>query len=81
MIAIARLAKRHVESLLADYDDDPVAALTVALRIVLEQPDATWPELVARAGLPDTQCAALLVGEEGALDALTRTLNELRALD
>jgi hypothetical protein len=80
VIAIARLAKRHVESLLADYDDDPVAALTAALRIVLEQPDATWPELVSRAGLPDTQAAALLVGEEGALDALARTLNELRAL-
>jgi hypothetical protein len=66
--------------LLAGYDDDPVAALTAALRIVLEQPDGTWPELVGRAGLADTQAAALLVGEEGALDALARMLNELREL-
>ena len=66
--------------MLADYDEDPVAALANALRIVLEQPDSTWPELVARAGLADTQAAALLVGEEGALDALARTLNEVREL-
>jgi hypothetical protein len=79
-IAIARLRKRHVESLLAGYDDDPVAALTGALRIVLERPDATWPELVAAAGFPDTRTAALLVGEEGALDALASELNELRDL-
>ena len=69
-----------MESLLAGYDDDPVAALTTALRIVLEQPGATWPELVTRAGFADTRTAALLVAEEGALDALARELNELREL-
>ena len=62
------------------YDDDPVAALTSALRRVLDQPDATWPELVASAGFSDTRTAALLIAEEGALDELAREMNELREL-
>ncbi|MCU1393144.1 MAG: hypothetical protein JWM34_1572 [Ilumatobacteraceae bacterium] len=56
-------------------------ALTIALRIVLSQPDGTWPDLVRAAGLSDTRVAALLVGEQGALDDLARELNELRTLD
>ncbi|MEO6126345.1 MAG: hypothetical protein ABIR32_21810 [Ilumatobacteraceae bacterium] len=78
--AIARLSKRNVEGLFAIYDADPVAALTIALRRVLDQDDATWPELLASAPITDTRRAALLVGEQGALDALAAQLNELRSL-
>ena len=66
--------------MLAGYDDDSVAALTIALRTVLDQPAATWPELVAGAGFTDTRAAALLLGEERALDDLAAELNELRTL-
>ena len=55
-------------------------ALTVALRRVLVLPDATWPELLTASALPDTRVAALLVGEERALDELAAQLNELRSL-
>ncbi len=66
--------------LLASYDLDPVGALTIALRRVLDQPDATWPDLLASAGFSDTRRAALLVGEARTLDTLAAELNELRAL-
>ena len=69
-----------MEVLLATYDADPVAALTVALRRVLEQPDAAWPELVQSIPISDTRRAALLVGEQRALDTLATELNELRSL-
>lgn len=75
-----RLTKRDVETLLAGYDADPVEALTVALRRVVDQPDATWPDLLAAAPLTDTRRAALLLGEQGALDELAAELNELRTL-
>ncbi|MCU1398642.1 MAG: hypothetical protein JWN62_1751 [Acidimicrobiales bacterium] len=67
--------------MLAGYDVDPVPALTVALRIVLERADATWPELVRAAGFSDSRSAALLVGEQRTLDELAAELNELRTLD
>lgn len=77
---VARLTKRRVEELLAGYDADPVGSLTVALRVVLEREGATWPELVAAGGFDDTRRAALLLGEERALDALATELNERRTL-
>lgn len=78
--SIARLTKRDVENLLADYDSDPIGALTAALRIVLVRPGDDWPELVAAAQFTDTRAAALLLGEERSLDALAAELNELREL-
>ena len=74
------MTKRDAERLLGSYDAAPVEALTLALRIVLAQPDATWPDLVATAGFSQTRTAALLLGDEGALDALAAELNELRTL-
>ena len=74
------MTKRNVEALLGSYDDGPVAALTAALRIVLERADDSWPELVRAAGFTDTRAAALLLGEQTALDDLARDLNELRTL-
>ena len=78
--AIARLSKRDVEALLAGYDAAPIEALTAALRIVLDRHDGLWPELIAAAGFSDTRSAALLVGEERALDGLAAELNEQREL-
>ena len=74
------MTKRNVEALLGSYDADPIAALTVAVRIVLERTDDSWPELIRAAGFTDTRSAALLVGEQSALDDLARELNELRTL-
>lgn len=50
------------------------------MRRVLDRPDAAWPDLLLAAGFTDTRRAALLVGEERALDALAAELNELRGL-
>lgn len=77
---MARLRKRDVEILLATYDADPVAALTVALRRVLDRPGAAWPDLLAASGLPDDTVEALRTGRPAALDDLATTLNELRTL-
>ena len=66
--------------MLSTYDADPVAALAAALRIVLERHDDSWPELVQAAAFTETRAAALLVGEQGALDDLAGELNELRTL-
>jgi len=74
------LTKRNVEALFDGYDADPVAALTDALRIVLERADDTWPDLVRAAGFSETRAAALLLAEPVALDELAAELNELRTL-
>ena len=42
-----RLSKRDVETLLATFDDDPVAALEIALRRLCGRPGAGFDELVA----------------------------------
>lgn len=75
-----RLRKIDVERLLAGYDDDPIEALTIALRIVLESPSASWSGLVTEAPLSSERRAALLRADQAALDALATELNELRTL-
>jgi hypothetical protein len=74
------LRKRDVEALLADYDGDPVGALTVALRRLLDRPDASFDELVAGAGFDVERCHALVLRDVDALDALAAELNERRRL-
>ena len=74
------LRKRDVEALLATYDADPVAALTAALRIVLDRPDADYRTLVTTGPFDDERRTRLLVGDVATLDALTRELNETRCL-
>jgi hypothetical protein len=75
---VARLRKSEVEALLASYDAEPVRALTVALRVVLERPGWSWEQLAA--ALPPERRAALLAAEPAALDSLAAELNELRHL-
>ena len=74
------LRKRDVEALLDRFDDDPVGALTVALRRVLGRPEASWLELLEAAPLSPERRRALAAADEDALDALARELNELRTL-
>jgi hypothetical protein len=69
-----------VERLLDGYDTDPIGALTVALRLVLDQPAASWHALVSAAPVDVDRRRALLVGDQDSLDALLRELNELRTL-
>ena len=86
-----RLTKRDVEDLINGYDDDPVAALTVALRRVLREP-ADVNQSVAQLGfdqlidrvpvtsLPPARRDALHRREQEALDELVTELNEERGL-
>lgn len=74
------LGKRHVERLLAAYDDDPAAALAEALGHVLGRPGVTFDELVAGAPLTDDRRSALLLRDVAAMDDLARELNETRTL-
>ena len=76
----AVLRKRDVEALLDRYDDDPVGALTIALRRVLAQPEATWLELLDAAPVSAERRRALAAHDQDALDTLARELNELRTL-
>ncbi len=75
-----RLKKKDVEALLRDYDSDPIGALTAALRVVLDQPDANWLVLLSAANLPDRRLQRLQDGDQTALDELAAELNETRDL-
>jgi hypothetical protein len=78
--AIRRLTKREVERLLATYDADPIAALSVALRIVLDMAGADWQSLVTAAPFAAGRRGLLLAGHETTLDDLAKELNERRGL-
>ena len=73
-----RLKKLDVERLMNDYDLDPVAALTRALRITLDQPDGEWTAMVKAAGFNCAQRIRLQGHDQAALDELLVYLNELR---
>lgn len=77
---MARLRKSDVEALLTSYDADPVAALTAALRRVLELPAADWPTLLDAAPLDAGRATRLRRGDQRALDELAAELNEQRSL-
>lgn len=77
---MTRLGKAHVEALLAAYDSDPIAALTTALRITLEEPTLVWAELLAVADISDQRRRLLLRHEPGARDELVAELNEVRSM-
>ncbi len=77
---IARLKKVDAERLLAEYDADPIGALTAALRIALDLPEATWPALLEASPIAAARREKLLAGDEPSLDQLARELNELRSV-
>ena len=74
------LRKRDVEALFATYDADPVAALTAALRIVLDRPDVDYRTLVTTGPFDDDRRTRLLAGDVATLDTLAQELNETRTL-
>ena len=78
--AITRLKKIQVEQLLGDYDADPVAALSTALRVVLDMPGADWAALLAASPLDAARRRLLLDGDASSLDQLAAELNERRDL-
>ncbi len=67
--------------MMTDYDHDPVAALTVALRTALDEPTLDWTALVKIAGFDCARRIRLQAGETAALDELLVELNEQRAID
>ena len=79
--AISRLRKRDAERLLNSYDLDPIAALTVALRIILDRPDASWSQLLDAAPIDDARRRLLVTADQASLDALAAELNERRCLE
>lgn len=75
---MSRLKKADVEQLMADYDADPVGALTGALRVALDEPDLEWTALVKAAGFSCARRIRLQGNDPAALDELAAELNELR---
>jgi len=78
---IVRLKKADVERLLTDYDEDPIEALTVALRTTLAMPSASWEALLGAAPIETSRRERLVRGDVSALDQLAAELNERRSLD
>ena len=76
-----RLNKFDAERLMDAYDADPVAALTAALRALLDRPHDDWTQLVKAAGFTCARRILLQGADPVALDELAAELNELRALD
>ena len=66
--------------MLDSYDQDPVTALTTALRLTLEVDEVTWDELAQLAGVTESQREALSAHETAALDELLKKLVENRSL-
>jgi hypothetical protein len=77
---VTGLRKRDVETLLAQYDTDPIGALTDALRRVLERPSDPFDALVAAAPFDEERRTALLARSVDALDQLVAELNETRTV-
>ena len=57
------------------------AALTAALRVVLDRPHDDWTQLVKAAGFTCARRILLQAGDTVALDELAAELNEMRSLD
>jgi hypothetical protein len=74
------LKKADVEQLLAGFDADPVAALTGALRVALDEPELEWTALVKAAGFSCARRIRLQGNDPTALDELAAELNELRVV-
>ena len=74
------LRKRDVEAMMTRYEYDPLAALTDALRVVLDLPQADWPALLDAAGFTTHRRRRLEQLDQRAFDELLTELNELRGL-
>jgi len=77
---VSRLNKFDAEALLAEYDADPVGALTAALRVALDMPDGDWTTMLKQAGFSCARRIRLQANDPAALDELVAELNELRGI-
>jgi hypothetical protein len=77
---MTRLTKHDAEALLDLVDTEPVGVLSRMLRKVLDAPQASWDELVARLPFPAERRQALLALDPDALYDLAAELNERREL-
>ena len=73
-----RLSKHDVETLMAAIDDDPYGALTIALRIALGSPNASFETLARLAPIDPVWRSGAINGHVAALDQLAALLNETR---
>lgn len=78
---MTRLKKSEVEQMIAAYDENPVAALTTALRSALDRPDLEWTALVKLAGFTCDRRIRLQARDTAALDELLVELNEARTVN
>ena len=74
----ALLTKRDVENLLETYDNNPLEALSIALRKCLGMPFANWETLIEIAVPQFQECQLLLSRDTRAFDSLVKQLNETR---
>lgn len=73
-----RLTKSDVEALMNALEEQPVEALTRALRLTLGRPHSTFETLVNLAPLDDDRRRRLLAMQPTSLDELAMHLNECR---
>lgn len=76
--ASRKLTKRDVEILMNSLDDDPIASLTTALRVVLGRPHSTFETLVSLSPIDAAWRSGVIAGHAAALDRLASHLNESR---
>ena len=75
------MKKAQAEQMLASYDADPISALTAALQISLDMPNAAWAQLLAAAPIDNGRRQRLNSGDQVTLDRLVAELNERRGFD
>ena len=76
------LTKREVENLVAQYDNEPITALEVALRIATGYWNESFNQLAFRIGAPFAEMSLqLLQRDTAALDWLLTLLNEQRTVE
>lgn len=78
--AARRLSKRDAETLMSTVDDDPYLALTVAMRIALGRPHASFETLVGLLPIDPAWRSGAIAGHVAALDRLAAMLNETRGV-
>jgi hypothetical protein len=76
------LTKREVENLVVQYDNEPITALEVALRIATGYWHESFSQLAFRIGAPFAEMSLqLLQRDTAALDWLLTLLNEQRTVE
>ena len=75
-----RLKKFEIEELLATYDADPIASLTIAVGLIFNVDFDSWEQAVAALPFSNQRKQDLMMGTTQALDQLLKQLVEERTL-